>query len=946
MASLSQSHSQGYINQNQIQQYSHNNNQVSQQQQQNNIYSNQSKSSCSSPSSEGAIEFIAKLFPKCRPKSQENLASSEHKTSKVCQNESMTSNDRRHRSDRLPCTENGITNTSCSSSRSSSSSTTSSPVTFNSLSSSSTQLHLIGNIPISCYDESPRRYRFNHRRHSSQIKNENATSIPESGMKSTPGHCFRVIPNNPVRSSAASGNLTSHSSTNRTNEEKLTGLHLVSKKSRRPLFESPFHGNEGEPSTLSRQREECSSSSSSLDSPPPYPPPPPPDMPSLDKHNTDGHHLINSGINSKQQNNFSEVSCVNQEDDEVKNAFKFHGKSQQNLSTSLVSGNECSRNNSMKRKGCNLHLLSFSPVSEDDGQEDIDDRDNYVYQEDEKMTFSPKRNGHKNGESSSSPRNDHFKCAFDDTTKLQVKTSVRRPSFREDSPSSSGIMSSSRRMSRRQSAQNETNRNIDPCLSPTMIPSNSSVSPVLHCNYKLQDRMLISPTQSSSCQDFEDEEVMIGDGDEDAVADFEADFDLRLNEDVHSLASHHLHHHRSLIEGHKSPLSRDHIVKPLSCTFRSSVTAMNSSSVEKKRVQELEEPTHNDSNEKITSSFNEITMMSSTTASNGLLSTNCSTQIKKTPHVMMSPSGNSLRGGSSSKSTAVDSSSDLQWLWNNNASNSGNKDSMTSNPFDDKERMSARLSPLLCGDHISDSCHSSQVLHHHNQHLQPNICSSSSMSPKRISPVLTPVSPAACLNAKNNHVNVQHTGLNMNSATEDAGVSSRIDSANDFKHQSQHQREHNANMKSSSKSSPFGSPSNTSQASNSGLQNNSPLKTSLMSNGVQSNTSPLNHNNSNSPSNSTSNNHVSSTNNTPREVLIEGVLFRARYLGSTQLTCEGQPTKATRMIQAEEAVSRIKSLAPEGDPSVQPSTEVDLFISTEKIMVLNTDLKVRLTLRQ
>ncbi|CAG2168505.1 unnamed protein product [Oppiella nova] len=41
-------------------------------------------------------------------------------------------------------------------------------------------------------------------------------------------------------------------------------------------------------------------------------------------------------------------------------------------------------------------------------------------------------------------------------------------------------------------------------------------------------------------------------------------------------------------------------------------------------------------------------------------------------------------------------------------------------------------------------------------------------------------------------------------------------------------------------------------------------------------------------------------------VLIEGVLFRARYLGSTQLVCEGQPTKATRMMQAEEAVSRIK----------------------------------------
>jgi hypothetical protein len=40
--------------------------------------------------------------------------------------------------------------------------------------------------------------------------------------------------------------------------------------------------------------------------------------------------------------------------------------------------------------------------------------------------------------------------------------------------------------------------------------------------------------------------------------------------------------------------------------------------------------------------------------------------------------------------------------------------------------------------------------------------------------------------------------------------------------------------------------------------------------------------------------------------LIEGVLFRAQYLGSTQLICEGQSTKSTRMIQAEEAVSRIK----------------------------------------
>lgn len=85
-------------------------------------------------------------------------------------------------------------------------------------------------------------------------------------------------------------------------------------------------------------------------------------------------------------------------------------------------------------------------------------------------------------------------------------------------------------------------------------------------------------------------------------------------------------------------------------------------------------------------------------------------------------------------------------------------------------------------------------------------------------------------------------------------------------------------------------------------------------------------------------------------VLIEGVLFRARYLGSTQLVCEGRPNKATRMMQAQEAVTRIKVCmaacarthtvvqAPDGER--QPSCDVDLFISTEKIMVLNTDLQV------
>lgn len=41
-------------------------------------------------------------------------------------------------------------------------------------------------------------------------------------------------------------------------------------------------------------------------------------------------------------------------------------------------------------------------------------------------------------------------------------------------------------------------------------------------------------------------------------------------------------------------------------------------------------------------------------------------------------------------------------------------------------------------------------------------------------------------------------------------------------------------------------------------------------------------------------------------VLIEGVLFRARYLGSTQMSSDGRPTKSSRMAQAQEAVARVK----------------------------------------
>nr|4DBB_A Chain A, Amyloid beta A4 precursor protein-binding family A member 1 [Rattus norvegicus] len=68
------------------------------------------------------------------------------------------------------------------------------------------------------------------------------------------------------------------------------------------------------------------------------------------------------------------------------------------------------------------------------------------------------------------------------------------------------------------------------------------------------------------------------------------------------------------------------------------------------------------------------------------------------------------------------------------------------------------------------------------------------------------------------------------------------------------------------------------------------------------------------------------------EDLIDGIIFAANYLGSTQLLSDKTPSKNVRMMQAQEAVSRIK---PEGES--QPMTEVDLFISTQRIKVLNAD---------
>ncbi|GCC36248.1 amyloid-beta A4 precursor protein-binding family A member 2 isoform X1 [Chiloscyllium punctatum] len=81
------------------------------------------------------------------------------------------------------------------------------------------------------------------------------------------------------------------------------------------------------------------------------------------------------------------------------------------------------------------------------------------------------------------------------------------------------------------------------------------------------------------------------------------------------------------------------------------------------------------------------------------------------------------------------------------------------------------------------------------------------------------------------------------------------------------------------------------------------------------------------------------------EDLIDGIIFAANYLGSTQLLSERNPSKNIRMMQAQEAVGRIKRVQKTSkikkkggsDGDSQPMTEVDLFISTQRIKVLNAD---------
>ncbi|CAL8276403.1 unnamed protein product [Merluccius merluccius] len=69
------------------------------------------------------------------------------------------------------------------------------------------------------------------------------------------------------------------------------------------------------------------------------------------------------------------------------------------------------------------------------------------------------------------------------------------------------------------------------------------------------------------------------------------------------------------------------------------------------------------------------------------------------------------------------------------------------------------------------------------------------------------------------------------------------------------------------------------------------------------------------------------------EDLIDGIIFAASYLGSTHLLSERTPSKSARMQQAQEAMHRVRSAEAEA-----PSTaEVDLFMSTQRIKVLNAD---------
>ncbi|XP_037608188.1 amyloid-beta A4 precursor protein-binding family A member 1-like isoform X2 [Sebastes umbrosus] len=80
------------------------------------------------------------------------------------------------------------------------------------------------------------------------------------------------------------------------------------------------------------------------------------------------------------------------------------------------------------------------------------------------------------------------------------------------------------------------------------------------------------------------------------------------------------------------------------------------------------------------------------------------------------------------------------------------------------------------------------------------------------------------------------------------------------------------------------------------------------------------------------------------EDLIDGIIFAATYLGCTHLLSERTPTKSARMQQAQEAMNRVRAAQKQAknrkkspDGEAVSTAEVDLFMSTQRIKVLNAD---------
>ncbi|XP_065836639.1 amyloid-beta A4 precursor protein-binding family A member 1-like [Oscarella lobularis] len=67
------------------------------------------------------------------------------------------------------------------------------------------------------------------------------------------------------------------------------------------------------------------------------------------------------------------------------------------------------------------------------------------------------------------------------------------------------------------------------------------------------------------------------------------------------------------------------------------------------------------------------------------------------------------------------------------------------------------------------------------------------------------------------------------------------------------------------------------------------------------------------------------------EDYINGVVFKAKYLGSTHLLSTQPASRSVRMTQAHEAVSQVKD--PDGES--QPKTDILLFVSTKRIAVFH-----------